>query len=214
MPCNRAPAVVSAPRTHLLGFTLVELLAVIAIIAILAGILLAVIGSLRTTARSATTLSNLRQLAIGARSHANDNKGVYADHSGNQWIPTLWRYIHPEIKYPGLNGAGEPNSLKGSAFDSPLMTEDTLPDGTVARAFGMNAQIPVAYPDRRYNNCPYPAQTFLFGDSGRSSTIPSKQWMTPRYHNSIHLGFLDCSARLMPYADIPSTYNNALWKGI
>ena len=59
-------------RSSRRGFTLIELLVVIAIIAILAAILFPVFAKAREKARQTSCLSNLRQLATGILSYAQD----------------------------------------------------------------------------------------------------------------------------------------------
>lgn len=56
------------------GFTLIELLTVIAIVAILATILIPVVGSVRERARRSACVSNLRQLTMAVHAYANDSE--------------------------------------------------------------------------------------------------------------------------------------------
>src|SRR4051812_1282979 len=59
------------------GFTLVELLIVIGMIALLAALLLPAIGRAREMGKRAVCLSNLRQLSAAWIAYANDNKGFF-----------------------------------------------------------------------------------------------------------------------------------------
>ncbi len=60
------------------GFTIVELLAVIGIVALLVGTLLPVLSAAREAARCSTCLSNLRSLMIGAQLYAQEH---------DDWLP-------------------------------------------------------------------------------------------------------------------------------
>jgi prepilin-type N-terminal cleavage/methylation domain-containing protein len=93
-PRNAADGVKPMSR----GFTLVELLVVIGIIALLIGILIPTLGKARAAANRAACLSNIRQLGIGIVAYCNANKGCFptcanpAD--GLSWIqyPDDWIY--------------------------------------------------------------------------------------------------------------------------
>lgn len=77
--CFRVPcSSVLVSRVKARIFTLIELLIVVAIIAILAGMLLPVLGKARDLARKADCISRLKQQGIIFASYGNDN---------NEWIP-------------------------------------------------------------------------------------------------------------------------------
>ena len=54
------------------GFTIIEVLVVVSIIALLIGILLPALGRARDVALQSTSLSNLRQISAGLAAYAGD----------------------------------------------------------------------------------------------------------------------------------------------
>src|ERR1700743_3658036 len=71
MKNNRKTGAASASRKQ--AFTLIELWVVIAIIAILAGLLLPALSRAKIKAKTVINLNNLRQIGMGVQMYAGDN---------------------------------------------------------------------------------------------------------------------------------------------
>ena len=88
-----------SPSSAARGFTLVELLVVIGIIALLIAILMPALASARQQAKSVTSLSNLRQLGIGLVQYRVENKGLYPVAAYNP-LPDRARFRWADAIYP------------------------------------------------------------------------------------------------------------------
>jgi len=109
------------------GFTLLELLVVVAIIALLAAILFPVFVKVREKARSATCQSNLNQMGLAEMQYAQDNdeyftgagiKGPYTAYDHITWMEELYPYTKDA--------------------DVFLCPSETHGEGTLANAAGYN----------------------------------------------------------------------------
>ncbi|MFA6286503.1 MAG: DUF1559 domain-containing protein [Opitutaceae bacterium] len=97
----------SRPR----AFTLIELLAVVAIVGVLAALVVGSVSKIRDAARRSTCASNLRQIGAAFQLYAADNKGLYP-------APRMATYPYPvtppgggsytkQNPPPGVNPSGE-----------------------------------------------------------------------------------------------------------
>src|SRR5438093_1550044 len=78
------------------AFSLVELLVVIALIAILIALLAPAIAKARRQALQVACASNLRQLGVGLIGYANENRGFFPAPASGMWgpYPEDWIYWH------------------------------------------------------------------------------------------------------------------------
>jgi prepilin-type N-terminal cleavage/methylation domain-containing protein len=121
------------------GFTLVELLVVISILALLIAILLPSLRRARQQAKRTACASNLRQVGLGLN--------MYAD-SSNDWLPTwsawqVWGYYGTEDD--GKNGDGE-----GPSWAEQLKIEGDIPGVEVYHCPAFPNDEPVTYFEAAY----------------------------------------------------------------
>jgi prepilin-type N-terminal cleavage/methylation domain-containing protein/prepilin-type processing-associated H-X9-DG protein len=90
------------------AFTLIELLAVITIIGILAALLLPVLSAAKNKARQATCLNNLKQINLGVHIYADDHDNLLSLASTNTSADVWTDYKSWMKSYVGLNGVSSP----------------------------------------------------------------------------------------------------------
>ncbi|MCU0792494.1 MAG: prepilin-type N-terminal cleavage/methylation domain-containing protein [Opitutaceae bacterium] len=116
------------PSAAKAAFTLIELLTVIAIIGILAAIIIPTVGSVRSSARAAQAVSNIKQIGMGTLLYAQENRGAIlgqGDESG-----TGFKYFELTMRqwatYLGRSPAGNierVNAVIGQVRD-PLVPDE------------------------------------------------------------------------------------------
>jgi prepilin-type N-terminal cleavage/methylation domain-containing protein len=129
MPRPHRPATPREPRSR--GFTLVELLVVIAIIAILVGLLLPAVLQARTAARTASCTNNLKQLGTAVQQFHSRNNAMpsYFGTMGlNNGVFGGWAlHLLPDLGYLPFyealdSGSGAPRMvISGSVMVSPAI---------------------------------------------------------------------------------------------
>jgi len=154
------------------GFTLVELLVVITIIAILASIMFPTFSRARQKARAVVCISNLVQLGMAALMYTDDSDGLLPPFAYTVTLPDdTWQYQYwyaleegtaPNFTYDFRKGLLQP--YIGST--EMLRCPDFLPDHPIyggGLGYGYNKSL--SWPPVSLSQVKWPSETIMFGDS-------------------------------------------------
>jgi prepilin-type N-terminal cleavage/methylation domain-containing protein/prepilin-type processing-associated H-X9-DG protein len=131
--------------SHKRAFTLIELLVVIAIIAILAAILFPVFAKAREKARTASCLSNVKQISLGILQYCQDYDETYPCNATTRWY----------------------NSIQPCVMNTQVLV---CPDQQAWRGYGTNLNVMAWDPALTLAAIPRPAGTSLVCDAAQCNT--------------------------------------------
>jgi len=222
-----------SPTSPRPGFSLVELLVVIGIIAVLAGVLFASFGGATDSARAAQCLTNMRSLALAANAYAVDN-GYYPN-AGSVELMSLtvvsgkaeycskpgWISWLCEGSYENADGSETSTSSKrGSNKVFPFTGEDcdpreisfALTNGTVWAACGRNKSLYTCPQHLRYRkekrlSTPYFSYVMnaAFGWDKTEKPVPASWSVSERKYNYyIRYGTLTKADKTLMFAELPT----------
>jgi prepilin-type N-terminal cleavage/methylation domain-containing protein/prepilin-type processing-associated H-X9-DG protein len=190
------------------GFTLVELIVVVGVIALLVSILLPAVGKARESGRRAVCTSNLKQLATACTLYSsNDERGVFvweANYSSDdfsifypKYLPNPQVTICPSTDNVVRNLPADLKHVAASVSDSSgghsyevlgYYINGTYPDGKVITTDEL----------KRAGNTKYPSRVIMFWDADEAGLSNWPDAQNNHGTAGTNLGFADGHAEWTP----------------
>jgi prepilin-type N-terminal cleavage/methylation domain-containing protein/prepilin-type processing-associated H-X9-DG protein len=195
---------------HPRAFTLLELLVVVAVIALLAAMLFPVFAQMRESARRATCISNLKQLILAQHMYVQDYDDTLsawyyerAPGSYTYWTEFMRPYYRdPRLLDQGFNTAAERNNSLWLA-DYVLCAWGTGGQGTAASPYWRWPGAPMLGPDgiqpMKLQTVQRPSDTIQFTD-GLTTLTGSYVWWK-HSNRMLNAAFVDGHARAVKRVD-------------
>jgi prepilin-type N-terminal cleavage/methylation domain-containing protein len=217
-----------ARNSHFLrAFTLIEVIVVLAIIAILMSMVYPMYTSISERAKATKDLSNLRQIGIGTQTYLNDNDGVLpgspTDPVNGRWMSQLtpkylssWKIFQSPFDKRPSSGVGDGSTPISYGINpniyvnnSPISaTKITNPPGFILFAPAPASGATVSFAG--WANSPAPGVTIVGNGNGTATSSPNGV-ATGGTHNSrqrINALFGDLHCETMTWAAFTITISN------
>lgn len=188
-------------RTRSGGFTLVELMVAIVIIAVLAGLVFGIAKSTLQKSRMAANLTTVRSLGVEVLGYAQDNAGI---------LPT-WRDDSQDLYWWGLLVKDVRNESQLTKFKSPgdkdfdvNKVESTISYGWNAKIMGRNSEGTGSDGPQRLASFKSPSENLVLADTRKGSMGLLDENSPPdpnRYGGKAAGLMLDGSARTLTLED-------------
>ena len=200
------------------GFTLIEILVVIAIIAILSAILLPVFARVREQGRITQCKSNLHQLGLAMQQYADDT-GKYPFYLTDTPPEQVVRFGEPSIDGPGWAYRILPYVGNLQLFRCPSkgpkdgVVEDVTPEDGLKQSFSVHYtdyQMNIYLSGLPQNEVKRPANMVMLRDSSNAEITNSSSYSSGSYPlvpYTTHLGranylFVDGHVKLIDYTNL------------
>lgn len=190
---------------HGVGFALIELLVVAAIIVILAALLFPTGKNMFDESRTTKCLNNLKQLGVACHAYSADNDGRLPTDIGSNWRGNICPYL-------GIKPTSSGEELYGASFNDVRIF--TCPfifrDGPPRRSYGINYRIEQGGKVDGYRNAmtlwvQAPSRTALLADALNKSGLSAFDQLSFRHPNG-HCGvfYVDGHVENMSSNQIPN----------
>ena len=178
------------------AFTLIELLIVIAIIAIMSAVLLPVLSAARERGRKAVCISNLKQLQTAFSMYADDNDELFPPRSDAIWASPD-RSIYPAYVRQGR--VFWCPTAKQRGLSAPTVVDDTNCESVFSFVFGLTAL------NRATGSVPLISDRGVYNprlDTSRYPELAGADLTIGNHDSGINVVHLDGSVKFVPLGEI------------